>query len=359
MERISLRQRIGLDIFNGKVLPAEADAHNLQQIFWECTLRCNMHCRHCGSDCKLQSGVQDMPFEDFERVLKRVSEAYDPHYISIVVSGGEPLVRQDLEQCGRRMYDMEFPWGVVSNGLLMTDSRIDSLLGAGLRAATISLDGLEEDHVWMRGVPDAFVRASHAIERLAAEPSIGFDVVTCANKRNLKHLDELKEYLISIGLKQWRIFTVFPMGRAASDAELCLSTEEYRSLMDFIIRTKKEGRIGLNYGCEGFLGPYEGRVRDHLFSCQAGISVAGVRVDGSITACTSIRSDFDQGNIYQDDFVDVWENRFQVMRDRSWAKTGECADCKFWKWCHGNGLHLRDGEHRLLQCNLHRLGFTL
>lgn len=337
-------------------LRKEADGHPLRQLFWECTLRCNLACRHCGSDCKLSPSSPDMPFEDFEKVLLRIREAYDPHHVSIVVSGGEPLMRDDIAKCGRRMYELEFPWGMVSNGRLMSDRKIDELLGAGMRSATISLDGLKDKHNWMRGCPDSFDHAVHAIERFAKEPNFGFDVVTCVNRRNYPELEELKDYLVSLGLKNWRVFSVFPVGRAASDPELILTTEEYRGLMDFIVRTRKEGRIHLSFGCEGFLGPYEGKVRDHLFTCQAGLSVAGIRIDGSISACTSIRANYDQGNIYKDDFVEVWEERFANMRERSWARTGDCAECRYWKWCLGNGMHLRDQEGKLIQCNLEKLG---
>lgn len=354
MQSLSLRQIVGLTAFN-KVIMEQARQHPLRQLFWECTLRCNMKCRHCGSDCKASSLHPDMPFEDFERVLRRVKESYDSHHISIVVTGGEPLMRQDIVKCGRRMRDLEFPWGMVSNGLLMTDRKTDELLEAGMRAATISLDGLEEEHEWMRGVPGSFKIASHAIERLAKEPSFGFDVVTCVNRRNCSRLEELKEYLVGLGLKRWRIFTVFPVGRAATDPELQIDSRQYRQLMDFIVATRKEDKISLSYGCEGFLGPYEGKIRDHLFTCQAGISIAGIRVDGAISACTSIRADYDQGNIYTDDFVDVWENRFVNMRDRKWMRTGECADCKYWKYCQGNGMHLRDENGVLIKCNLKKL----
>lgn len=337
------------------VVREQARQHQLRQIFWESTLRCNLNCRHCGSDCKMSASHQDMPFEDFEKVLLRVMDAYDPHHIFIIVSGGEPLMRDDIAKCGRRMYDLEFPWGMVSNGRLMTDRKIDELLGSGMRSATISLDGLEEDHNWMRGCADSFKYASHAIERLAAEPDFGFDVVTCVNRRNYPKLGELKEYLISLGLKSWRLFSVFPVGRAASDPDLKLTPEEYRGMLDFIAATRKEGRIHASFGCEGFLGQYEGKVRDHLFTCQAGVSVAGIRIDGGISACTSIRSRYDQGNIYKDDFVEVWENGFADMRDRGWARTGSCASCKYWKWCLGNGMHLRDENGDLIMCNLEKI----
>lgn len=352
---MKLKQKLALEL-NRKVVDAQVKEHPLMQLFWECTLRCNMHCRHCGSDCKVSALQQDMPFADFEKVLKRVKETYDPHKIMIVISGGEPLMRDDIVEVGRRIYEMEFPWGMVSNGRRMTPKMIRKLLWAGMRSATISLDGLEEDHDWMRGTPGAFKTASEAIRILAAEPSIKFDVVTCVNQRNFPKLNELKEYLISLGLKSWRIFTVFPVGRAADDPELQISDGQYKELMDFIVATRAEGRIHVSYACEGFLGEYEGKVRDYMYTCQAGLSVASVRIDGGISACTSIRGHFDQGNIYKDDFIDVWENRFQQFRDRSWMREQEpCNDCKAWRYCRGNGMHLRDDAGRLIMCNLNRL----
>ena len=78
-------------------------------------------------------------------------------------------------------------------------------------------------------------------------------------------------------------------------------------------------------------------------------------VDGSISACTSIRSDYHQGNIYEDDFMDVWEHRFQPYRDRSWMRKDDCAGCKYWKWCEGNGMHLRDSDGKLMLCHLKRI----
>ena len=132
-----------------------------------------------------------------------------------------------------------------------------------------------------------------------------------------------------------------------------------RKLLDFIRQTRKEGRIRASYGCEGFLGPYEGDVRDWMFRCTAGVTVASVLVDGGISACTSIRSNYRQGNIYEDDFMDVWEHRFQLHRNHDWMKTDDCKDCSYWRYCEGNGLHLRDDEGKLLLCHMKRMGSPL
>ena len=351
---LTIRQKIALEL-NRQLVRQMQEEHPLRQLFWESTLRCNLKCRHCGSDCKTSSLHPDMPFNDFRKVLVRIKEKYDSHNIMVIVSGGEPLMREDILKCGREIFNLEFPWGMVSNGRLMSPRMIDGLLEAGIHSLTISLDGFEEHHNWMRGLPDSFSHASRAVEMLAKVPVIKFDVVTCVNNINYDTLEQFKEYLISLGLKSWRLFTVFPVGRAAADQQLQLSSEKFRGLMEFIRKTRKEGRIHASYGCEGFLGEYEGNVRDHLFSCQAGLSIASVRIDGSISACGSIRADYNQGNIYKDDFIEVWENRFQQYRNRSWMKTGKCAACKWFRYCQGNGMHLRDGNGNLLLCHMERI----
>ena len=351
---LTIRQKIALEL-NRQLVRQMQEEHPLRQLFWESTLRCNLKCRHCGSDCKISSLHPDMPFNDFRKVLERIKEKYDSHNIMVIISGGEPLVREDILKCGREIFNLEFPWGMVSNGRLMSPRMIDGLLEAGIHSLTISLDGFEEHHNWMRGLPDSFCHASRAVEMLAKVPVIKFDVVTCVNNINYDTLEQFKEYLISLGLKSWRLFTVFPVGRAAADPQLQLSSEKFRGLMEFIRKTRKEGRIHASYGCEGFLGEYEGDVRNHLFSCQAGLSIASVRIDGSISACGSIRADYNQGNIYKDDFIEVWENRFQQYRNRSWMKTGKCAACKWFRYCQGNGMHLRDGNGDLLLCHMERI----
>lgn len=355
---LTLRKKIALELWRQQNKIAVQE-HPLRQLFWECTLRCDLKCRHCGSDCKMQDASKDMPKEDFLRVLDGIAKKTDPHKVFVIVSGGEPLMRQDIEDCGRAIFEKGFPWGMVTNGLHLTPQRYQGLLRAGIHSMTISLDGLEEDHNWMRGNENSFRMVSQAIDMLVATEDFTFDIVTCVTRRNYQKLDEIKEFLISKGVRRWRLFTVFPVGRAASDPMMRLSNEEFRGVFDFIRQTRLEGRIRADYGCEGFLGNYEGEVRNRLFSCQAGISVGSVMADGSIAACASIRADYNQGNIYEDDFMEVWENRYMLYRNREWMRRDECAECKYFRYCQGNGMHLRDGEGRLLLCHLKRLNASL
>lgn len=353
-KQLGFRKRVALSLHR-KVCQNDAKIHELRNLFWECTLRCNMNCRHCGSDCKQAPSTADMPAKDFLKAIDDIMPHVNPHTTFITFTGGEALVRSDIEKVGYELYKREFPWGIVTNGLLLDEKRLESLLRAGMHSITISFDGFEEDHNWIRRNELSFKCADKAIKMLVKTKGLVWDIVTCVNPRNYAKLDEFKEYLISIGVKRWRLFSIFPMGRAAENPELQLDDNQFKGLFDFIKKTRTEGRIQANYGCEGFLGPYEGEVRDYYFHCRAGVNVVSVLCDGSISGCTSIRSNFHQGNIYKDNLWDVWQNRFKKYRDRSWAKKGQCVDCDLWKYCEGSGMHLYDDNEQLLFCHYHRL----
>ena len=330
--------------------------HPLQQLFWESTLRCNVHCLHCGSDCSSSEVTPDMPAEDFLRVIDQsVTPHVDPHKVLIIISGGEPLMRADLAQVGKALKQRGYPWGMVTNGLAMTEKRFKELMASGLRSMAISFDGMKDNHNWMRQHPLAFDGATRAIKLAAATPSLTWDVVTCVNQRTINQLDEMREYLWSIGVRNWRLITIDPMGRAAENPELLLSPEQHRYLLDYIRDRRKEG-LHISYSCEGFMPDYEGEIRDYLFHCMAGISVASILIDGSISACTSSRGKYYQGNIYKDDFWDVWENRFESYRNREWMRKQEpCNNCKLFRYCEGGGMHLRREDGSLMLCHHNKL----
>lgn len=351
---IRLRLALWLERWRRKNLKA---LHPLEQLFWESTLRCNVQCLHCGSDCMSSETTPDMPAEDFLHMLDtEVTPHVDPHKVLIIISGGEPLMRTDLAEVGKALYDRGYPWGMVTNGLALTEKRFRELRAAGLRTLTISLDGLEDDHVWLRQHPLAFEGACRAIRLCAAEKGLTWDVVTCVNQRTIDKLEQIRDLLWSLGARNWRVFGIDPMGRAAENEELILTDEQFQRMMDFIVTEREAGRH-VSYSCEGFLGDYEGKVRDYLYQCAAGVSVASVLIDGSISACTSVRGKYYQGNIYKDSFWRVWEEEFKPYRDRSWMRQMEpCKDCKAFAFCEGNGMHLRREDGSLMLCHLQRLG---
>lgn len=291
-----------------------------------------------------------MPLVDFLAALDTIKSKSD-NFI-VVLTGGEPLLRSDIEICGRKIRSRGVRWGMVTNGYLYDQQKHISLLNAGLGALTISLDGLEDTHNWLRNTNNSFSKVDQAIELAASSSRLNFDVVTCVNSRNIHELHAIFDYLIEKKVKAWRLFTIVPIGRAKDNPELFLTDIQFKELMDFISEKRKLKQIDVKFSCEGYVGQYESKVRDQFFFCRAGINIGSVFIDGSISACPNIDRSFSQGNIYQDNFSEIWETKYQVFRDRSWTKRGQCVQCADYAYCQGNGLHnWSENKENVLICH--------
>jgi sulfatase maturation enzyme AslB (radical SAM superfamily) len=72
--------------------------HPLRYLFWEATLRCNLNCLHCGSDCYKdnRTAPDELDVAAIKDELTAIAECYDPQKITFAIIGGEPLLRPDI-----------------------------------------------------------------------------------------------------------------------------------------------------------------------------------------------------------------------------------------------------------------------
>ncbi len=326
----------------------ETVVHPLRYLFLEVTQRCNLACLHCGSDCGSVPRQEELSTQEWLAFFDALATRVDAKKLLLVLTGGEPLCHPDIDSLLAHLARHRFTFGIVTNGYDLTLARARQLAASGASTLTISLDGLQGAHDWLRGRAGAFTRALRAIEAAAATGFPFFDVVTCVNPRNLGELGAVSALLRGMGVRAWRLFSIFPRGRALGNRALLLSSAELRALFEFIAGERSRlhsADFDLQYGCEGYLPPALDRsVRGEPYFCRAGISIGSVLADGSISACPNIARTLVQGNIRQDDLLDVWEHRFQPFRDRAWMQTGRCVGCDQFRRCAGNSLHLWDPE---------------
>jgi radical SAM enzyme (rSAM/lipoprotein system) len=325
----------------------ETAGHPLRYLFVEVTQRCNLECLHCGSDCTRETRYDELTTDEWLRFFAYVRQRFDPKELAVVVTGGEPLCHPEIFKLLGELKSQGLLWGMVTNGYALTPANVERLLGASIWSATVSLDGLAASHDWLRNRDGSFKRAVAGIERLVAGKLPNFDVVTCVNPKNLEELPQVYELLHQLGVPAWRLFSIFPKGRARENPELILSAAQFRRLLALTaeLRAQHPGGMRVDYCCEGYLPrALDAKVRDEPYFCRAGVSIASVLCDGSISACPNIARDLIQGNVRRDDFVEVWEKRFEKFRDRRWMRQGECTDCAEFSRCLGNSMHLWDHE---------------
>ena len=322
--------------------------HRLDYLFWETTLRCNLQCVHCGSACTTEPLPDELTTAEIDDTFAHVAERQDPRSIMLVASGGEPMVREDLLEVMGRAARRGFPWGMVTNGLLVDDAMVERLELAGMRTVTVSVDGTEEHHDLVRQRPGSYRKAIEALKRLNRSPYFSIvELITTLNRHNAGDLPFLLDLVRDLGIRYWRIGSVAPIGRAKEDPDLLVTGEQLRDAVAFIARHRgRHGDLDISYACENYLGErYEPRARKHRFACWAGIRTGGILANGDISACPDIpRERFVQGNVRRRSFMDVWEEEFDEFRDRRWMKVGPCAECSQWRVCGGGGLHFHDPE---------------
>ena len=320
----------------------------LRYLFFELTDKCNLHCRHCGSGCT-EKNHAFLPYAEIEKILHSVAEHYEPRSIMICLTGGEPLLYLELYKVIAKARSLGFPIGITTNGTLIDEKAARCLAQADMNTVAVSLDGLKSEHEALRLSDGCFEKAVAGISALQRS---GFfpQVITVVHRNNLSSLDALYQYLLRLGVDSWRLVSIDPIGRANVNRELLLNGGELKQLFAYI-RSKRfddNNPMEVTYGCSHFASlTFEREIRDFYFQCGAGTMVASVTAHGNIRACLDIerRPDLIQGNIYRDDFIDVWGNRFQAFRTDRTEKSEICRDCQWKSICLGDSAHTWDYDN--------------
>lgn len=321
----------------------------LKDLFLEVTSRCNAFCEHCGSNCGNNIVQDEISKEKLMEALLDISEHYDANEIILNVTGGEPLMRKDLFEIMGYASNLGFRWGMTSNGILINDDILKKMNDTKMRTVSISLDGLKETHEQFRRVPNSFDKIIENIKKLQKVPSIEIvQVTTVVNKKNISELDLIYQLLIDLKIDSWRVINVDPIGRAKNNKNILLENDDYKYLFNFIKEKRNEHIMNIEYGCSHYLDlTLEKELRDTYFSCVAGLYVASILSNGDIFICPNVerRNEFIQGNIKNDKFSYVWENKFQIFRNEFRTSCDKCRKCKNWKYCLGDSFHTWDFDN--------------
>lgn len=316
--------------------------HPLRYLFLEVTRRCNLKCLYCGSDCTTGRDSQELPIERWISVAQQIAEDYEPPRLMIAVTGGEPLLKPGVFDLFNELRRLGFAYGMVSNGTLITEEKAQALVAAGIGSISLSLDAPPEVNDTFRGNGAAAAVAA-AVGHLRAA---GFDgkleIISSLTRAAIGHLEATRQFIAQLRVPSWRVAPIMPIGRAAQQPELVPGPAEIRTLLEYVRAAREDRLLPRPEFCEeGFVGNrFEGQVRPFLAQCRAGITTGGIRANGRIGACPELSDAFLQGDILTERFKEVWDNRFQVLRDRSWTKKGACTTCHEFARCKGGAMHL-------------------
>jgi radical SAM protein with 4Fe4S-binding SPASM domain len=318
------------------------DPPDLSLLAVNLTRRCNLACAHCYLDANtLRQGDDDeLSTTEVKALLDDVASLR--HGTMIVLTGGEPLVRKDIETLIEHGSSLGLAMVVGTNGMLLSERRVSSLKKAGILGLGISLDSLDPDrHDRFRGYPGAWTKTMAGIERCRRH-GVDFQLHFSVTDENAHELTSMIEFAQSIGARSLNVFFLVCVGRAQSI--VTLAAERYEALLVDLIHAQGEypglivrprcapqyKRIAYQLQPQAAINRISGREGD---GCIAGIHYARVNHRGSVTACPYIEQEV--GNIRDIAFSALWANAGEFAQLRSPTLGGKCGVCEYRLLCGG------------------------
>ncbi len=306
------------------------------------TRRCNLACAHCYLDADtLRDGSPDeLRTEEVQDLLDQV--AARGAGTMVVLTGGEPLARRDLEAIIAHGAERDLAMVVGTNGTMLTKRRVRALRDAGALGVGISVDSLDADyHDRFRGMAGAWAKTMAGIEN-CRRGGLDFQVHFSIAEGNAHELPDMIAFCRAAGARVLNVFFLVCTGRG--EAMTDISPQRYEEVLrelvevqarytDLIIRARcapHYKRVAFQCNPESPLNRISGRDGD---GCIAGIHYCRITPDGGVTACPYIGDE--QGNIRERAFMDIWENAPDFQRLRAPKLGGKCGMCEYRQICGG------------------------
>jgi len=314
-------------------------------VAWNLTQRCNLACAHCyiaaGS---WHSAANDLTTDECLRITDEII-AVNPSPM-FILSGGEPLLRKDLETIAEYGAQRGATVTIGTNATMLTRGRIRSLKSAGVQGVAVSIDSLNDQyHDRFRHGSGALQDTLAAVE-LLREEKLDFIVQTSLTRGNRDELATLAAWAAERGAVSFNVYFLVATGRG--EGMEGLSPEENDEVLQDLIALEHEyhGRMLVRSKCQPQIMRFahqktqsetESAQRSSLLNyatrCPCGVTYCRITPEGKLTPCpyTPVVA----GDLRKQSFGDVWRDSELFAQLRSGAVTGKCGRCEYKEVCGG------------------------
>ncbi|MFC1988370.1 radical SAM protein [Chloroflexota bacterium] len=327
----------------------------LQLVAWEITRSCNLYCAHCRASADSGPWENELSTEECYRVIDEILEVGNP---ILILTGGEPLARDDVFTIGKYAVNKGLRVVMGSNGTLITEEVAAEMAKVPISRLAISLDfpvaELQDD---FRGKKGAFDEAITGI-RNAQCAGIGIQINSTITKMNVGLLPKTLELARELEAVAFHPFLLVPTGRGKNLESVELSPEQYEETLNWIYdkqmelgdsmffkptdaphymrimkQRQKQGDViptPQSHGSSGGHPPMHSVTR----GCLAGTGFCFISHRGGVQGCGYF--DLEAGNLRDESFSQIWNNSslFCEVRDISNLK-GKCGICEYKRICGG------------------------
>lgn len=318
----------------------------LESLYLEITDSCNLRCAHCFVEAGQPKG-DELTTDEIKRIIDDYSSAARGKLI--VISGGEPLTREDCLGLLSHAVSRGLRVRLITNGTLIDQEVAKNLASLGIEIQ-VSLDGASaETNDKIRG-SGSFQKIMRGIRSLLANGvSEKLFISVTPTKVNVWEISEMIRLLIELGVSTLHISPLNRIGRATSCwKNLELSTAEKVMFFDLLHQKSKE--MGERIHVSGdFCNIFSTKLQRILVppnaGCRAGADLT-INSKGDIYPCNVFASikEYCLGNIRENTFGQVYESETLKQLRGTFPlrleKIEKCRNC-MWKYFCGGGCAAR------------------
>ncbi|MGH7502482.1 MAG: radical SAM protein [Longimicrobiales bacterium] len=309
-----------------------------QVVAWNLTQRCNLACAHCYiSAGSWHAAEGELTTAECARIADEIlSISPAPMFI---LSGGEPLLREDLEDIAAHATAKGATVVVGTNGTRLTRERIRSLKGAGVTGVAVSVDSLDPRyHDRFRHGTGALADTFAAVARLREE-QLDFVVQTSLTSGNRRELAALAAWAEDRGAVSFNVYFLVATGRG--EGMHGLSPAENDEVLRQITGLEQlyRGRMLVRSKCQPQIMRHvhetdpESPLLNYGTRCPCGVHYCRITPEGKLTPCPYMP--VVAGDLRRDSFADVWRTSPVFARLRHDTPGGKCGRCEYRSVCGG------------------------
>jgi heme b synthase len=267
----------------------------------------------------------------------------------VILTGGEPLLREDIFDLARSGTERGLRMVMAPNGTLIDEEKAGRIKESGIQRVSISLDGATpETHDRFRRVEGAFAGALRGIEHLK-RVGMEFQINTTVTRGNFEALPEILALAVRLGAVAHHMFLLVPTGRGKELEGQAIQAAEYERVLNWFYEQREKFPLQLKATCapqyyrilrqrmraEGRkLTPQTHGLDAMTRGCLGGIGFCFISHRGEVQPCGYL--DAASGSIREQTLREIWEKSpvFQRLRDFSGYK-GRCGRCEYIRVCGG------------------------
>ena len=326
--------------------PGLGNANTIRLVAWETTRRCNLNCKHCRAFAEDHPYDNELDTKASFKLLDQIREVGTP---IIILTGGEPLLRDDIFDIAAYGAKIGLRMVMAPNGTLITPKIAERLKTCGIKRISVSLDGsTPQSHDDFRGLKNAFNDSIRGI-KIAKAAGLEFQINTVITKTNLEEIPKILSLAEQLGAVAHHIFLLVPTGRGKYIADSAIDSKEYEETLNWFYDQQDKTSLQLKATCaphyyrilrqrakaEGKKVTFETHGLDAVTrGCLAGTGFCFISHVGRVQTCGFL--DVTCGDITKQTFKDVWENStvFNELRDFNNLEN-KCGICEYKNVCGG------------------------